>query len=153
VVVAHAVTRALEAITALADERHVRLRYDVDATLLVRMARDDLHQVLLNLLDNAIKYGPVGQVVEVSAIAHDRTVRLAVRDQGAGVSPAEREAIWQPFHRGQAASRWDASGSGIGLVVVRDLVQRAGGRVFVDAPPEGQTRPGAVFVVELPPGT
>jgi len=154
VVVAHAVVRALEAISAIADERHVRLRYDIDATLTVRMARDELHQVLLNLLDNAIKYGPVGQMVEITAEVRDGRVRLIVRDQGAGVPPAERESIWQPFHRGQAAAAGDAVGSGIGLVVVRDLVERAGGTAYVDGAADWRARDaGAVFTVELPPGT
>lgn len=159
VVVAEAITRALDAITPLASERHVRLRYDVDAALAVAIARDDLHQVLLNLLDNAIKYGPVGQMVQIGAqrdpsADENGRIRITIRDHGTGIPVTERETIWQPFRRGYAASAWSTSGTGIGLVVVRDLVERAGGRAFVeDAPPSaenGSTR-GAVFVVELPP--
>jgi signal transduction histidine kinase len=158
VVVADAVARALDAIAPLAGERHVRLRHDVEGALTVAIARDDLHQVLLNLLDNAIKYGPDGQVVQIGARHAAGTgtaarVRITIRDHGRGVLKTEREAIWQPFRRGHAASASSASGTGIGLVVVRDLVERAGGRAFVDeAPPspDGGPARGAVFVVELP---
>jgi signal transduction histidine kinase len=154
VVVVSAVARALDAIAALAAERFVRLRYDIDATLAVRIARDDLHQVLLNLLDNAIKYGPVGQVVQLSAQAVEGLVHIAVRDHGPGVAIDERARIWRPFHRGHAAASWSTSGTGIGLVVVRDLVERAGGRAWVESPAPPRDGPGlgAVFVVALPPG-
>lgn len=154
VAVAPAVARALDAMAALAAERHVRWRHQIDEALRVQIARDDLHQVLLNLLDNAVKYGPVGQAIEITAQAEESTVRIAVRDQGPGVAATEREAIWQPFRRGFAAASWSVNGTGIGLVVVRDLVERAGGRAWVEpaAASNGQAPAGAVFVIALPPG-
>jgi signal transduction histidine kinase len=103
-------------------------------------------QILLNLLDNAVKYGPSGQTVTVCLAPADngQSVRLTVDDEGPGVPPAERERIWAPFVRldGSAAGR---AGAGIGLAVVRDLVTRHGGRAWAEA-----TAAGARFVVELP---
>ena len=113
--------------------------------LCVHIPADDLHQVLLNLLDNAIKYGPAGQQVRLRAERQSDQVRISVQDEGPGIATVDRERIWQPFVRGEAA-RDGIAGSGIGLVVVRDLVARAGGRTSIV---DGR---GATFMVELPAG-
>lgn len=154
VAVEEAVSRAVGAIGAFAVERGVTLRADIDAGLIVRIARDDLQQMLLNLLDNAIKYGPRGQRVDLHARRQGEMVRLAVRDEGPGVPLAERERIWAPFIRGLAATDTPMSGaapggSGIGLAVVRDLAARAGGRAYVEEQ-AGKEHRGASFVLELP---
>jgi signal transduction histidine kinase len=73
-------------------------------------------------------------------------VYLAVDDAGPGIPEAERERIWEPFYRGAAAVRASSTGTGIGLAVVRDLVERHGGQARV----EQSRRGGARFVVELP---
>ncbi|MDQ3995779.1 MAG: HAMP domain-containing histidine kinase [Gemmatimonadota bacterium] len=114
----------------------------------VHMRPGTFRQVLLNLLDNAVKYGPVSQTVRVrvtSGVAGPpESVRIAVIDEGPGVMPSEREAIWRPFQRGTAA-RDGAGGSGIGLTVVKEIVDEHGGRVWVEDASLG----GAAFVVEL----
>ncbi len=119
----------------------------------VRMRPGTFRQILLNLLDNAVKYGPVGQTVIVRVGASEsrassgsaNMVRVAVLDEGPGVPASEREAIWRPFQRGVAA-RDGAGGSGIGLTVVKEIVDEHGGRVWVE---DGEGH-GAMFVVELP---
>src|SRR5687768_14067463 len=121
----------------------------------VHMRPGTFRQVLLNLLDNAVKYGPVGQTVRVQVTGGGREagdggavqlpVRVAVIDQGPGVPPAERDAIWRPFQRGSAA-REGAGGSGIGLTVVKEIMDEHDGRVWVEDGASG----GAVFVLELP---
>jgi signal transduction histidine kinase len=119
----------------------------------VHMRPGTFRQVLVNLLDNAVKYGPVGQTVRVRVTsagsgergAGSETVRVAVIDEGPGVAPDERDAIWRPFQRGSAA-RDGAGGSGIGLTVVKEIVDEHQGRVWVDDGTIG----GATFVVELP---
>jgi signal transduction histidine kinase len=117
----------------------------------VHMRPGTYRQVLLNLLDNAVKYGPVGQTVHVrvTSVGSGRvqdTVRVAVIDEGPGVPAAERDTIWRPFQRGSAA-REGAGGSGIGLTVVKEIVDEHGGRVWVEEGANG----GATFVVELAP--
>jgi signal transduction histidine kinase len=72
---------------------------------------------------------------------------VTVTDEGPGVPANEREAIWTPFFRGNAASAQGAGGSGIGLAIVKDLVATMGGRITLPASPNGR---GAVFQVELP---
>jgi len=141
--VGEALRRATDAIAAVAAERAVTIDVAGAPDLRVRIPADDLHQVLLNLLDNAIKYGPTGRPVRMRAERQREQVRITVQDEGPGIAAGERERIWQPFVRGEAA-RDGIAGSGIGLVVVRDLITRAGGRTSVL---DGQ---GATFVIELP---
>ena len=145
IAVDEAVQRATDAIAAVAAERGVTIDTSVGADLRVTIPADDLHQVLLNLLDNAIKYGPAGQQVRLRAERQGDQVRISVQDDGPGIAAVDRERIWQPFVRGEAA-RDGIAGSGIGLVVVRDLVARAGGRTSIV---DGR---GATFVIELPAG-
>jgi signal transduction histidine kinase len=72
---------------------------------------------------------------------------VTVSDEGPGVPVNEREVIWTPFFRGNAAAAQGAGGSGIGLAIVKDLVASMGGRISIPAPSNGR---GAVFQVELP---
>ena len=108
---------------------------------------DALRQILLNLLDNAVKYGPAAQQV-VIGLEHgdDGWARLSVDDQGPGIPPGERQRIWRSFERLEHDRRSAVAGTGIGLAVVRELVALHGGSVRVEA----GAREGARFVVELP---
>jgi signal transduction histidine kinase len=108
------------------------------------LSADALRHVVLNLLDNAVKYGPMDQTIVVCVRAHDGFVTLTVDDEGPGVADAERERIWRPFARGRAAAH--NGGSGIGLTIVREVVEAHGGRASVERAPTG----GARFVVVLP---
>ncbi|HEX6533168.1 MAG TPA: HAMP domain-containing sensor histidine kinase [Gemmatimonadaceae bacterium] len=105
-----------------------------------------LRQVLLNVLDNAVKFGPSGQTVLVSLAAQERVARITVDDEGPGIPKRERGRIWRPFYRFDPRDTTShAPGSGLGLAVVRDLVRRMGGRVWVESAP----RRGARVVIEL----
>jgi signal transduction histidine kinase len=114
--------------------------------VMVPIDRDAMRQVLLNLLDNANKYGPPGQTIRVGVSAENGLARLTVEDEGPGVPPAHRERVWQPFVRLQRDVDAHIAGSGIGLAVVRDLVARLGGVARIEEAPNG----GARAVVELP---
>jgi signal transduction histidine kinase len=113
----------------------------------VRSAVDPaaLRQVLLNLLDNALKYGPPEQAVRIGLEAEGGRARLTVEDEGPGVPARERTRIFERFRRLDRDRRSAVAGAGIGLAVVRDLVEKHGGRVRV----EDGSRGGARFVVEL----
>jgi signal transduction histidine kinase len=107
---------------------------------------DALRQVLLNLLDNAVKYGPDGQEVQVGVTPGRDSVRVWVEDEGPGIPPGDRERIWQRFFRLDQHKESAVAGTGIGLTVVRDLVDLHGGKSWVEAGERG----GARFVVEFP---
>jgi signal transduction histidine kinase len=106
---------------------------------------DALRQILLNLLDNAVKYGPEGQEVRVGVAPGPGGVRVWVDDEGPGIPTADRERIWRRFFRLPAHKESAVAGTGIGLTVVRDLVSLHGGRSWVEPGERG----GARFVVEF----
>ncbi len=109
---------------------------------------DALRQILLNLIDNAIKYGPDGQTVTITLsppTPRDPSLSITVDDQGRGIPARDRRRIWSPFVR--LEDRGGATGgSGLGLSVVRDLARRHGGRVEVLDAPGG----GARLLLVLP---
>jgi signal transduction histidine kinase len=137
---------AVVAFEPLAASRRAGLITRVEPGVLVGVEREALRQLLLNLFDNAVKFGPPGQQIEVTVRDHDCQVELTVKDQGPGVAAAEREQIWEPYYRGRGESVRAVGGSGIGLAIARDIATRAGGTSEVRSPPEG----GAEFVIRLP---
>jgi signal transduction histidine kinase len=139
------VRQVLEAFAPLAAERGVRVVSTVPAGLYARIDSLALRQVLINYLENAVKYGPSGQTVTVGATAERDRVRVWVEDAGPGVPRAERELVWTAFQRGGSAEASGQGGSGIGLAVVRELVLQHGGAVAVETAAGG----GARFVAEF----
>lgn len=131
----------------LAAERRVTVSLDVDASVIVRADRGALRQVLLNLLDNALKHGPDGQSVRVHAVEVGRVARIVVEDQGKGIALEDRARVFERFARLDGAR--GTTGVGLGLAVVRELVRRMNGRVWAEDAPRG----GARLVVELPGGS
>jgi len=129
----------------LARSRRMTIVLDLDERVEAPVDRAALRQVVLNLLDNASKYGPVGQITTVRLERRFETVRLSVTDQGPGIPMAERERIWEPFYRTERDLGSTVTGSGIGLAVVHDLVSLHGGHVWVEDAPGG----GARFIVEF----
>ncbi|WP_309890182.1 ATP-binding protein [Archangium sp.] len=116
----------------------------IEPSLLGRFDRLRLEQVMMNLLSNALRHGagcPVMVLLERSATG----ARLVVRDEGPGIPEADRERVFARFE--QVASSARAGGLGLGLFIVRQIVEGHGGRVHVEPGPEGK---GAAFVVQLP---
>lgn len=112
----------------------------------VTVDEDAMRQIVLNLLENAVKYGPARQEVHLGATQQNGRVQVWVDDEGPGIRAADRERIWEPFQRVEPDPGSALTGTGIGLSVVRDLVARHGGTSWV----EDGARGGARFVVELP---
>lgn len=107
---------------------------------------DAFRQIAINLLDNAVKYGRKPQQVIVGLEVGNGMACFSVDDEGPGVPPADRKRIFEHFQRLERDRQSATAGTGIGLSVVRDLVDRHGGRCWVTAGDRG----GAKFVVELP---
>jgi PAS domain S-box-containing protein len=106
---------------------------------------DKVRQVLVNLVENAIKYSPDGGRVEVGADTHDDFVRFHVRDEGLGVSPDEQERIFEKFYRADPQMTRGVGGTGLGLYICRELIDRMGGRIWV----EPNEEKGSTFFFEL----
>jgi signal transduction histidine kinase len=140
------VREAVEAFAPIAQARRVAVVTHLEDDIVAIVDRGALRQTLINLLDNAVKYGPPGQTVSVVLDRLDGHARITLDDEGPGIAPAERERIWEPFYRLERDAHSAVAGSGIGLSVVHDLVMMHDGTVSVDHAPSG----GARFVVTLP---
>jgi PAS domain S-box-containing protein len=107
---------------------------------------EHLRQVLVNLVDNAVKYSPDGGHVRVRIEDRGASVRLAVVDEGLGIPPNEQPRIFEKFYRLDPDLTRGVGGTGLGLYICRELVRRMAGRISVESTP-GQ---GSSFVVDLP---
>ena len=105
-----------------------------------------MRQIVLNLLDNALKFGPPGQTVRLVVERVDDRACIAVEDEGPGIPEVDRGRIWSPYVRLRRERNASQEGSGIGLAVVRELTLLHGGTSSVEESSGG----GARFVVELP---
>jgi signal transduction histidine kinase len=128
----------------VAEDKHVEVSTNVDASLTVPADARRLRQVLANLLDNAIKYTPSGGRVTVGARRDESFVRFEIADTGIGIAPHDLPHIWDRLYRGDE-SRTER-GLGLGLSLVRAIVAAHGGTVDVQAEP-GR---GSTFIVKLP---
>ncbi len=141
------VREAVEAFAPLAAARGMSFHAELTDGLVAPVDADALRQMLVNLLDNAAKYGPVDQTITVVLEAVDRKARIRVEDEGPGIPAADRERIWDRFWRLERDRGSAVAGTGIGLSVVRELVALHGGRAWVE---DGRAGHGACFVLELP---
>ena len=101
-------------------------------------------QVLLNLLDNALKFSPAGSPLEIACRVTDTRATLTVSDQGPGIAPGEEERIFDKLFRGRGHA--STPGAGLGLAICRSIIQAHGGTIHAEARPDK----GARFVIELP---
>jgi PAS domain S-box-containing protein len=137
--------------------RAMRSRLPRDLSLVLRSRRnglvlgdrDRIEQVLVNLVDNAVKYAGGGGTIVVSTRRLRDSVRVSVRDHGPGVPPGERSRIFEKFYRRRPHLMRGPGGTGLGLYISRELVERMGGRMGVRSEP-GQ---GSTFFFDLPPAT
>jgi signal transduction histidine kinase len=132
----------------LAIARGDRLELQHDDQLEGRVDREAFKQILLNLLDNACKYGPEGQTVQARAWAEHDQICVAVQDAGPGIPDSDKEKVWQPYRRLAREERRAINGTGIGLSVARELILAMGGSYRVEDGDAG----GARFVVSFPAG-
>jgi len=130
----------------LASANGVRLRTQFTPDVHAVADPSALRQMVLNLLDNALKYGPSSQTVTIGTSIKADRARLWVDDQGEGIPARERERVWSSFYRLDRHANSSVAGSGIGLYVVRELARLHGGDAWVEDAPGG----GARIVIELP---
>jgi two-component system sensor histidine kinase KdpD len=132
---------ALEQLGPEADRVETDVSDDIG---LVRVDGPQLHRVLVNLLENALKFSSPTDPVEVTARGDGRRIVVRVLDRGPGIPESDRERIFDAFERGSNAG----PGSGLGLAIVRGFAEANGGRVWVE--PGMESAGGSTFVLELP---
>jgi two-component system phosphate regulon sensor histidine kinase PhoR len=103
-------------------------------------------QVLVNLIDNAVKYSPAGGRIELSLERRNGYVQIAVKDEGLGIPPSEQDHIFEKFYRLDPDMARGVGGTGLGLYICRELAERMGGRVRVTS----MLGAGSTFFFELP---
>ena len=102
---------------------------------------DRLQQVVVNLLDNALRATPAGGTVQISAFAAESGVALTVSDNGRGLTAEEASHAFEPYFRGAEG------GAGLGLTIAQEIVAAHGGRIWLRARPEGGTEAGFTLPV------
>jgi two-component system phosphate regulon sensor histidine kinase PhoR len=150
------VRQMVDTLRPLAAERGVETSLVVgDGTFVVAGDRDELARVAENLIENAIKYGQAGRKVEVSVQAAAETggpaILLTVQDWGPGIAPEHLPRLTERFYRIDTAESREKGGTGLGLALVKHIVNRHGGRLMIDS----KVGEGARFRVAIPalPGT
>lgn len=139
------VTEALAMLTLSAEERRVIIDRQIEDGLPALLGeRHGLRQIIINLVSNAVKYSPEGRVV-IAAERHPSGVHLSVSDDGVGMADQELLRVGEPYFRGAAGENGDTEGEGLGLAVVRRLVERHGGELQLESAPGNGTTARVIF--------
>ncbi|HET9989418.1 MAG TPA: ATP-binding protein [Kofleriaceae bacterium] len=141
--------QSLTAVETQALARKIEVVVDVPEELTVRADAKALDQILVNLIDNGVKYTQAEGHVWVAARELDKAIRIEVRDDGPGISDKHRARVFERFYRADPSRSREAGGTGLGLSIVKHLVESMGGEVGV----EPNTPRGSIFWLQLPRAT
>jgi signal transduction histidine kinase len=137
----------VERLESQAAEKKIEVQVECPPrSLTVTASEDGLGRIFINLIGNAIKYTPAGGHVRVSLEPAEREATIAVSDNGMGIAPDDLPHLFEEFYRGANVKEAGIPGTGLGLVIVKDLVERYGGRLSV----KSQIGEGSTFTVTLP---
>ena len=137
---------ALGVIGPKAEAKSIDLVEDCPDSLFSRVSPPLLEQAVVNLVDNAVKYSPVGSAVDVTLEERADEIVISVRDEGPGVSREQLPRLFERFYRVDKARSRDLGGTGLGLAIVKHIAQVHGGRVSVDS----VVGRGSTFRIHLP---
>lgn len=102
---------------------------------------------MINVLDNAVKYSPCGSKIFIRLQKRNDLVRMEIEDQGIGIPQNEYHKIFQRFYRGSSKEVMEKSGTGIGLFLSREIIEKHAGTITVTS---GKKKKGSTFVIQLP---
>ena len=133
-----------------ADEKEMEFVFDYEKELETCMVMQDkrwLGEAVINVLDNAIKYSPDGSKIFIRLQKRNDLVRMEIEDQGIGIPQNEYHKIFQRFYRGSSKEVMEKSGTGIGLFLSREIIEKHAGTITVTS---GKKKKGSTFVIQLP---
>jgi two-component system phosphate regulon sensor histidine kinase PhoR len=142
-----AVEKVVELVETRAKEKSIAVAIDVAPELAAHADARAFEQVLLNLIDNAVKYTPASGHILVSARRVEELIRVEVTDDGPGIEPRHRARLFERFYRVDPGRSRDVGGTGLGLAIVKHLVESMGGRVGME--PAAGAPHGSTFWVTL----
>jgi signal transduction histidine kinase len=128
---------------------HLLLNTDTDADSKIGKIEADralIQQAIYNLVENAVKYTPVGGQVKLRLVGRPNSVLVEVQDSGIGIAPLDLPHLFEKFYRSGRREAYQQRGTGLGLAIVKSIAERHGGRVWVDS----QLGKGSVFSLEVP---
>jgi len=123
-----------------------QIKIEVANSIVINADRDKIAQVIYNLTGNAVKYSPMGSEIKVSYREVNKDVYISVEDQGLGIAEGDRDQIFERYYRVKNNKTGSIAGFGIGLYLCKEIVERHGGRIFLENKPEN----GAKFTFVIP---
>ncbi len=144
--IAPVVEHTIDNVDQLAKEKSITITADVPEDMTAWADEQALEQVLLNLVDNAVKYTPAGGKIVVRAFERDEMVRIEVEDNGPGIEPRHRARVFERFYRVDKGRSREVGGTGLGLAIVKHLAEAMDGQVGV----EPASPHGSIFWIHLP---
>jgi PAS domain S-box-containing protein len=138
---------SVQAVKVIANTRNISIKLDADQSLINIMGdKGGLSQVFINLINNAVKFSPEGKAVEVLATQGvDNEARISITDHGLGIPPESIPHLFERFYRARNVTVAEIPGSGVGLYIVKSIVDELGGRIEV----QSELHQGTTFVVTL----
>ena len=141
------VNRIVDTVQSEVEEKKIDLQVEVpEALLTIKANEDDLERLLGNLLENAVKYTPPRGRVSLALSSQDHGVRIVVSDTGIGIPPESLPRIFEEFYRAKNAKEMGQEGTGLGLSLVKHIVDRYHGTISV----ESKVQDGSTFTVTFP---
>lgn len=134
------IENSLKMLRTLAENKSVRVNYEVENNCIIWANADDIHQVVFNIVENAIKYNVEGGTVNIRLYNKDEKANLIIDDTGIGIPAEDLPNIFDRFYRVDKARSRDVGGSGLGLSIVKDTVEKHGGSVSASLREKGGTR-------------
>ena len=144
--IAPTVDRVVRMLTGIAGENQISIHTNIQQDCPILIIEDDLYQIIFNLVENGIKYNVPGGRLTVTVDRVDENAIVSVKDTGVGIPPESVAHVFERFYRVDKARSRKSGGSGLGLSIVRNMIERNGGSITV----ESQVGEGSTFTLSFP---
>ena len=140
------ITQIFDILKLSAEKKEITMKVSGDESITLNFVPDEFRQMMINLIDNAIKYSEPGKKVEVIMAQDDVEVRIEVKDQGYGIPEKDIDRIFERFYRVDKSRSKEKGGTGLGLAIVKHIVYNNRGKIAVNS----KVGEGTTFVIHLP---